>query len=295
MSVNALSSMKFSALILALVHLCAPTTSFANIKTAPANLDVGQVPKEIKGAEVTEHLGDTVSINDITLRDETGKPVKLAEFFHKGRPVLLNLGYYGCPMLCSMVLNGMTDSMKGVTEWTPGREYEILSVSIDPTEGPELAAKKKQAYLESFGRPEAASGWHFLTGTRQTEDQIRKLAGQVGFGYKYDAEQKQYAHGAVLVVLTPEGRVSRYLYGMKFFAKDLKLALLEASNGKIGNVIERILLFCYRYDPQSRKYSVYLNRVMQAGSAGTIVLFGGYLAVFWRGQRKRKNKEGSLT
>lgn len=236
---------------------------------------------------IQEHLGSAVSVESLDFRDETGKAVRLSEYFKEGRPVLLNLGYYGCPTLCSLVLNGLVKSLQGV-DWVPGKQFELVSVSIDPTEGSELAAKKKAAYLESYGKPEAAVGWHFLTGA---EAQIKKLAQEVGFGYEYDEKEGQYAHAAVLVVLTPDGKISRYLYGIEYLPKDFRLALLEASSGRIGTVIDRILLFCYRYDPVTRKYSVVLTRVMQTGGASTVVVFGAYLALFWRRQRQRRESE----
>ena len=166
--------------------------------------------------------------------------------------------------------------------------FDVVTVSIDPRETPELARAKKAAYIEALGKSEAAAGWHFLTGE---ESQIRALAQAVGFGYKWIAEDKQFAHSAAIYVTTPDGRLSRYLYGIEYKPKDLKLALLEASNGKIGTVIDRLLLFCYRYNPQTHKYSVYFAQLMRAGGAGTVVVFGGYMAMFWRRQR-RPNEEG---
>jgi protein SCO1/2 len=241
-----------------------------------------EVPDELKGIEIKEHMGEQVSIESLRFRDETGKEVLLGDYFQKGRPVLLSLVYYQCPNLCNFMLNGLVNGLKTL-DWTPGEKFEIVSVSIEPQETPELAAQKKASYMESYGRPKGASGWHFLTGE---DSQIRKLASQVGFGYRYDKREKQYAHGSVIFALTPEGIISRYLYGIEFFSKDLKLALLEASHGKVGTVVERFLLFCYRYDPQTRRYSVYLTRLMQVSGAITVVLLGGYLGFFWRRQRK---------
>jgi protein SCO1/2 len=241
-----------------------------------------EVPPELRDVGVTEHLGSQVSLSEISLRDETGKTVLLSDYFHKGHPVLLSLVYYECPNLCNFLLNGLVTSLKGL-DWTPGDKFEIVTVSINPKESSQLASSKKLAYLKAYGRPEAAAGWHFLTGD---EVQVRKLASQVGFGYKYDEKEKQYAHSAVLFALTPEGKISRYLYGIEFQNKDLRLALLEASSGKIGTVVDRILLFCYRYDPQTRKYSIYLTKLMQWACGGTMLIFGGYLVCFWRRQRK---------
>lgn len=246
------------------------------------------VPPELKDVGITEKLGNSLSLDTFAFKDETGAEVKLSQFFGK-KPVILTLVYYGCPNLCNYLLNGLVDSMKPLA-WTPGKEFDIVTVSIDPTENAKLAQAKKTSYLESYGRPSAAFGWHFLTGS---EDQIKKLAGEVGFGYRYDDQEKQYAHSAAIFVLTPQGKISRYLYGIQWAEKDLRLALLEASSGKIGTIVDRLLLFCYRYDPHTRKYSIYLTKVMQAGSAGTILVFGGYLAVFWRRQRERVGKVDS--
>ncbi|MGZ6332042.1 MAG: SCO family protein [Bdellovibrionota bacterium] len=249
----------------------------------PANA-AQKIPDELKGIGITEHLGQPVAIKDLRFNDENGKGVALSDFFRSGKPVLVTLVYYQCPNLCNFMLNGLVTTMKGL-DWSAGKDFEIVSISINPHEGPKLAQAKKEAYLRSYGRPEAAQGWHFLTGE---ESQIQAVASQLGFGYRWDKESQQYAHSAAIFALTPDGKISRYLYGIDFRASDLRLALLEASSGKIGTVIDRLLLFCFRYDPQTRKYSLYLTRVMRAGSAGTVVFFGGYLAVFWRRQRREK-------
>jgi protein SCO1 len=254
--------------------------SIISISAAP--LAATEIPNELEGVGITEHLGDKVSISDLNFRDEAGKPVKLKDYFQKGRPVVLNLVYYECPNLCTFVLNGLVKTLKEM-DWVPGKQFEIVTVSIDPHETPALALQKKTAYLEEYGKPEAASGWHFLTGS---DASIHTLAQQVGFGFKYLPSDQQFAHAAAIYTLTPEGKISRYLYGIEFKPQDLKLSLLEASNGKIGNVVDRFLLFCYRFDTKTRKYSLYLTKLMQAGGAGTVLVFGGYMAVFWRRQRK---------
>lgn len=241
------------------------------------------IPNELKDVGIIEKSGSSVLLNDLVFKDETGAKVSFSKYFNQGsKPVILVLAYYECPNLCTFVLNGLVDAMKGL-DWVPGKQFEVVTVSINPRETPELAKAKKASYLASLGKPEAADGWHFLTGE---ESQIRKLSNAVGFGYKWIEEEKQYAHSAAIYVTTPDGRLSRYLYGIEYKPQDLKLSLLEASNGKIGTVIERLLLFCYRYNPQTHKYSVYLTQLMQAGGFGTVVVFGGYLAVFWRRQRR---------
>jgi protein SCO1/2 len=269
---------------LSLTLLFMTSSSFADFgRPIPKEAYTPGIPSELKEIGVTEHLGNSVSISEFTFRDEDGKSVHLSDYFHKKRPVILTLVYYQCPNLCNFQLNGLVHSLRNL-DWTAGDQFEIVSVSIHPKEGPELATGKKAAYLKAYERPKAAAGWHFLTGD---ESQSKKLASELGFGYRYDEQEKQYAHSAAIFVLTPEGKISRYLYGIEFPNKDLRLALLEASNGMIGTVVDRLLLFCYRYDPQTRKYSVYLTKLMQAGCGSTVVIFGGYLAIFWRRQRRK--------
>jgi len=258
-----------------------------SLGASSTRLRAAELPDALKEIGIAEHLGSLVSIKNLVFKDEAGKSVHLSDYFRSGRPVILNMTYFECPNLCTFVLNGLVSSLKEI-EWSPSRQFEIITVSINPRETPELASNKKRSYLTSYDRAGAENGWHFLTGA---DDQIHKLADEVGFRYKYDPTEKQYAHSAALFVLTPEGKISRYLYGIEFTPKDMRLALLEATSGKIGNVVDRILLFCYRYDAKTKKYSVYLGKVMQAGGAGTILIFGGYLAVFWRSQRKRDAKE----
>lgn len=270
------------ALILA-TQVYAVEPSKAVTSAAAANAVQG-VPPELKDVGIFEKPGAQVSIQELSFQDEQGKSVKLSDYFKSGRPVLLSLVYFGCPNLCTLVLDGMVKSLKNL-DWTPGKQFEVVTVSIDPTESSELAAAKKASYMEAYGKPEGVAGWHFLTGQ---ESQIKKLASQVGFGYRYDNAEKQFAHSAAIFALTPDGKISRYLYGIDYPGRDLKLALLEASNGKIGNVIDRFLLFCYRYDPKTRKYSVYLSKLMSAGGATTVLVFGGYMAVFWNRQRRRE-------
>lgn len=256
----------------------------SNAVVAPANpAPNNKVPEDLKEAGITEHLGSAVSIHDLNFKDETGKDVKLSQYFASGKPVVLSLVYYDCPSLCNYLLNGKLESLKAL-KWSVGQQFEVVTVSINPRETPELAAAKKATYLKEYGREGAEAGWHFLTGT---EDQIGKLASQVGFGFKYDPKEKQYAHSAAIFVLTPDGKISRYLYGIMYSPQDLRLSLLEASNGKIGTIIDRIILFCYKYNPETRKYSVYLSKIMQASGAGTVLVVGSYLAVFWRRQRRQ--------
>ncbi len=239
-----------------------------------------QIPYELQEVGVEEHLGSKIS-TDLEFTDESGSKVPLSKFFDQQHPVILNLVYFGCPNICGFLLNGFTAGLKQMA-WIPGNEFQVLTISIDPTEKSELANEKKKNYFKEYGKPEAEKGWHFLTGT---EDQIKKLASEVGFKYKYDTDQKQYAHGAVIFVLTPEGKISRYLYGIEFNPRDLKLALLEASEGKIGNVVDRFLMFCYHYDPKGKKYALFATRLMRGAAVFTVIFLG---LMFYRLNRKKR-------
>ncbi len=239
-------------------------------------------PKEMKDVRVVEHLGDTIPL-DLKFRDETGAEVSLRQYFDGERPVLLSLVYYNCPMLCNLVLNGAIEGLQGV-EFTPGEEFEIVTVSIDHREGPELAAAKKKTYLEQYGRQGAGKGWHFLTGDR---DAIGALAEAVGFGFQYDPDRMEYAHGAAIFFVSPKGVLTRYLYGIQYEPKQLRLALVEAGEGTIGSTIDQLLLRCYMYNPDSREYAFYIWGAMRLGGLLTIVLIAGMLFILWRRERRQ--------
>jgi protein SCO1/2 len=240
------------------------------------------LPTELEGVGITEHLDARVPL-DTTFDDETGKQVTLGSYFVKDRPVILTLNYFTCPMLCTLILNGMTDAMKEIP-WTPGRQFEIVTVSFDPTETPTLARLKKKSYLEAYGRPDAAAGWHFLTGE---EENIRALTDAVGFKYRWDDTEKQFAHAAAIFILTPDGHISRYLYGVQFEPKDLRLALLEASSGKIGSPMDQVLMYCYHYDASSGRYSIAAQQIMKIGGILTVLVLAGWLIGFWLRERSQ--------
>ena len=222
---------------------------------------------------IDQRLNNQVPL-DLPFVDETGKAVKLGDYFGK-RPVLLALVYYECPMLCTQVLNGVTGALK-VLNFDVGREFDVIAVSINPKEGPGLASQKKQAYIERYGRPQTAAGWHFLTGE---EENIQKLAAAVGFRYAYDEEIKQYAHGAGVELLTPKGVIARYFYGIEFAPRDIRLGIVEASEERIGSVIDAALLLCYHYDPSTGKYGAAALRMVRVGALATIAAFGMFLFV----------------
>lgn len=255
---------------------------FSPARARADNLPSNQLPENLKGIGITEKLGEQIDLN-LEFTNEQGQKVRLGDYFHSKKPVILSLAYYNCPNLCGIVLNAVLDGLKGLT-WEPGKEFEVINVSIDPKETFQLALKKKENMVRALGKPGVGAGWHFLVGA---ENQIKTLATQIGFGYRWDDKEKQYLHGAGIFVLTPEGKVSRILFGIQYRPSDLKLSLLEAANGKIGTIIDRIVLFCYSYNPQMRQYSVVLTRVMQVAVIVTTVLILGFLSVFWWGQRKK--------
>lgn len=234
-----------------------------------------RLPDELEGVGIEEKIGQTVDLN-LEFIAENGYPVRLAEFFGKGRPVILNLVYYSCPSLCNLILNGQTDALREIPG-SPGKDFEIVTVSIDPSETFDLARRKRAAYLESYGRP--APGWHFLT---DHQNNVKKLAEQVGFHYRYDERRREYAHAAAIMILTPEGKVARYLYGVRFKPLDLRLALAEAAQSRGGLSRDRLMLFCYRYDPQARSYVLFATNFMRAGAILTTLVLAIVLVRLWR-------------
>ena len=245
---------------------------------------VNQKPDVLKNVGIDQKIGQQLPL-DLTFKNEVGRDVRLAEFF-TGRPVVLALAYYDCPMLCTQVLNGMTGALKTLS-FDAGKDFEVVVVSIDPKDNFRLAANKKASYVEHYGRPATAAGWHFLTGT---ESSIKPLADALGFRYVYDANIKQYAHGAAIYVATPKGIVSRYLMGIDFAPRDLRLALVEASNNVLGNVVDQVLLLCYHYDPATGKYGAATINAIRVGFVATVTGFLAFLFVSLRGERRANNK-----
>lgn len=237
----------------------------------------GALPGVFDGVGLTEQLGEKVP-GDLAFVDETGRQVTIGSYFESGKPVLLNLVYHDCPMLCNLLLDGMTKSLQEM-DWIPGEQYELVTVSFSALEGPDLAARQKEHYLDVLGRPEAARGWHFLTGS---EESIQRLARSVGFEFKWVEEQQQYAHPAALIFLSGGRTITRYLYGLEFRSGDVRKALLEASEGTIGNTLDQVVLFCFQYDPNANSYVPHAMNIMKLGGLLTMLLLGAMLAVFWR-------------
>lgn len=239
-------------------------------------------PAELEGIEIVDRAGNPVP-GDVRLVDESGAEVRLGDFLGHGRPVILQLVYSECPMLCNLVINGYLDGAKEL-DWSPGTEYEVLSISFNPRETCELAALKKKNYLAALDRPGAEAGWHFLTGE---EAEVRRIAESVGFPYRWIEKSKQYAHGAGIFVLTPDGRVSRTLYGIQFPGKDLRFALMEASEGKLGSPLQHIALYCFTYNAAAGGYVVTALTIMKIGGALTVLVLGLFVGALWYRDRRR--------
>jgi protein SCO1 len=224
---------------------------------------------------------------DAMFKDENGRDVALAEYFGKGRPVVLALVYYECPMLCTQVLNGVTGALKTVT-LDAGKDFDVIALSFDPREGPKMAKAKKIAYMGRYGRPGTEQGWHFLTGTPES---IKRVTDAVGFRYTYDEAIGQFAHGALITVLTPDARISRYLYGIDYGGRDLRLALVEASNGAIATPVDRALLYCYHWDPTTGRYGFVVMNLVRGAGILTLLGFGTFIALSLKRERRAARAE----
>ena len=240
-------------------------------------------PPGLEGVGIDQRLNEQVPL-ELTFKDEQGKTVKLGDYFQAGRPVILNLVYFQCPMLCTEVLNGLTSALK-VIKFVPGNQFEVVTVSIDPRETPALAANKKEMYLKKLGNPEAAKGWHFLTGE---QPQIEELAKSVGFKYRYDPKLGQFAHAAGIMLITPTGKVAQYYYGVEYSAKDMRLGIVEASQNKIGSLADQVLLYCYHYDPRTGRYGATITSVVRLAGLTTVIVLGSVLVLLFRQEKHDK-------
>lgn len=248
------------------------------------------LPAELEGVDIVDHIGQKVNL-DFEFTAESGYQVPLRQFFSKGKPVLLNFVYYRCPMLCNLVLNGQTAALRELA-WTAGKEFEIVTISIAPEEGFNLARAKKKFYLDSYGRDAAAQGWHFLT---DWQGNTKRLADQLGFKYRWDEKTQQWAHTAAIMLLTPDGRISRYLYGIRFKERDLRLGLAEASEGRLGSFGDKLLLFCFHYDPEARGYVPFARNIMKLGGGLMVVLMGLVITFLFRRERHASLPSGVAT
>ena len=233
-------------------------------------------PPGLKNVGIQQNLNQEIPV-DLAFTDDLGRSVHLGDYFGK-RPLILNLVYYNCPMLCGEVLSGLEHSLS-MMQFDVGKEFDVITVSFDPSETPEMAAKKKSEFLRRYNRAAAEQGWHFLVGKQDAIDALTKAA---GFQYQYDAKTKQFAHATAILVLTPEGRIAQYYYGVEYPPKDLRLGLVEAGKGKIGDIVDQLLLYCYHYDPEQGKYSATILRVLRLAGVATMLCIGTLIFVMVR-------------
>jgi protein SCO1/2 len=239
------------------------------------------MPAPLREIGFDQHLDTHVPLGT-AFKDETGHAVKLGDYFGT-RPVVMVFAYYDCPMLCTLVINGLASAL-GVLSLEPGKDFEIVTVSFDPRDTPATATAKKAAYIARYRRPGAAASWHFLTGEQPSIDRLTQAA---GFRYAWDRETKQFAHPTGIIVLTPDGRLARYLFGIEYGPRDLRYAIVEASNGKVGSAVDSLLLYCYHYDPMTGRYGVTIMRVVRIAAAATILALGAFIVVMVRSEKRR--------
>ena len=272
------STIRKACLVMTLAA-CASVSAWSQAapKLQPGESVPNVKPSILDQVGLDQRLNQQVPL-DLAFNDETGRAVQLQQYFGQ-KPVILMLVYYQCPMLCTQVLNGFTGAMLGIRRFDIGREFNVITVSIDPRDKPQDAVAAKERYLKRYRRAGAEEGWHFLTGKK---DQIDALAQAVGFRYAWDPEIQQYAHASGIMLLTPQGRVAQYYYGIEYSPRDIQLGLIEASKGKIGNVVDQVLLYCYHYDPRTGKYTAVVTKILQLAGVATIAILGTFLVVMFR-------------
>ena len=275
--------MKKIILIAAAVLLSLPAMG-QGVLEAPAAPPANMRPPGLKHVGIEQHLDEQVPLN-LAFKDETGKSVQLGDYFGK-RPVILSLVYYRCPMLCGQLLEGLESALR-VVDFDPGKQFDVITVSFDPSDTPAVASAKKAEIMARYKRPGAAGGWHFLTGPQASIDALTKA---VGFEYEYDKRTDQFAHATAIMVLTPGGKLTQYYYGIDFPPKDLRLGLIQASKNKIGTVVDQVLLYCYHYDPDAGRYSALIGRVLQIAGGFTVLVLGGFILVMFRLESKPKHQ-----
>ena len=273
-----------ATLLLALaLPVCAQRSPLMSggIMSPPAN----QRPPGLEFVGIEQHLNAEIPA-DLTFRDELGNPVKLGDYFGKGRPVILNLGYYQCPMLCGEVLQGLSGSLK-ILKFELGKDFDVVTLSFDPRETTEMAAAKKRDIMKRYGRPGGEKGWHFLTGSPESINALTKI---VGFQFQFDEKTEQYAHATAIVVITPDRHIAQYFYGVEFSPKDLRLGLVQASQGKIGTLADQVLLYCYHYDPRTGKYGAVISRVLQLAGLATMLILGTFVVIMFRAEAGKEQR-----
>jgi protein SCO1/2 len=253
---------------------------FLLLAAAPLAAQQNPTSSVLQNVGIDQQLGAALDLN-LTLRDESGRAVRLGDFLH-GKPVILAPVYYACSSLCPMSLNSLVQSLR-ILKFNAGQEFEVIPFSFDPNETPKMAADAKAHYLKDYNRPNTANGWHFLTGD---EASIRALTGSIGFHYAWDSDSAQWAHATGIIVATPEGRIGQYFYGLEFSARDLRFSLVQASSEKIGTLVDRVLLYCYHYDPATGKYGVVVIRTVRIFGTLTALGLFGFIFVMFRAERK---------
>ena len=265
----------------ALLLLCAAGAwAQAAPKLQPGEGVPNQKPSILDQVGIEQRLNQQIPL-DAAFIDENGQAVQLKQYFGS-KPVIVALVYYQCPMLCSQVMNGLAGALNGIKRFNVGRDFDVVIVSFDPRDTPETAAAEKKSYLSRYRRPGAAEGWHFLTGRK---DQIDDLANALGFHYAWDPKAQQFAHASGIMLLTPDGRVAQYYFGIEYAPRNLQLGLIDASQGKIGNVVDQLILYCFHYDPTQGRYGAAIFNILRLSALATLVLLGGYILVMVRRDR----------
>jgi len=275
-------------LLIALVSLLVAVSSYAQVSTSPSargykqetGMTAAAMPRALQGIGFDQNIDQRIPL-DTTFRDESGATVRLGDYFGK-RPVVLVFAYYDCPMLCTQVIHGLSSAL-GVLSLAPGKDFEIVTVSFNPRDTPAAAAAKKAVYLERYKEPGAAAAWHFLTGD---EPSIERLTRAAGFRYAWDADTRQFAHPSGIIVVTPDGRLARYLFGIEYGPRDLRFAIVEASAGKVGSVVDSLLLYCFHYDPVMGRYGLVIMRAMRLAGAATVLALGAFILIMLRRERR---------
>lgn len=273
----------FIATVVASAPLFQATANDTGSDKSKIGMAATETARELKDVTIQEKLGDQLDLG-MQFTDENGQKVTLGSFYDSKTPVAISLVYFGCPGLCSFHLNGVVDSLKTL-DWSIGTQFKYVVVSFDPKEGPELAKQKKDNYLKIYGRPLAELGWHFLTADQAT---ITKLTQQIGFKYQWKEETKEWAHASAIAMTTPSGKISRYLHGIIFDPKTIRLSLIEATEGKIGTLVDRMIWYCFHYDPKLSKYTLMASNAMKLGGVAIILVLGAIMLPFWMRTRKEK-------
>ena len=274
------------------VLVCVVSVAWSNVATAQMTgaptagykrepgMASSAVPTALRDIGFDQHLDQPIPL-DVPFRDESGRTVRIGDYFGH-RPVVLLFAYYDCPMLCTQVINGLSTALN-VLSLAPGKDFEIVTVSFNPRDTPDTAQAKKSVYIEHYKQAGAAAAWHFLSGDQRSIDRLTKVA---GFRYAWDAETEQYAHPTGVIVLTPDGRLARYLFGIEYSPRNLRYAIVEASAGKVGNPVDQLLLYCYHYDPMTGRYGLVVMRTIRVAAAGTLFALGGFILVMVRKDKR---------